>query len=255
MLPLQVAINARNALAAIDLAKAGFDGPHAFLSGPFGFFALMEDDGNAAAAFAQLGQVWQICRVSHKPFPTGRAAHGGLDGVHTLQTSYGFSVADIAAITVAAPPLVRRLVDRPAHADMGHNYAKLCLGYVIACLLLDGEVHLDAYLPERMQRSAHLALAQRVSMTANDCSDPNALAPQTVTVALRDGRRFAMDLPAVLGHPERPLSMEQHLAKFAACCAAATPPLPGDQQRALIEACAGLSELDDVRRLVDWTIA
>jgi len=255
MLPLQVALNARNALAAVDLAKAGFDGPHAFLSGPFGFFTLMEDAGNAEAAFAQLGQVWQVSRISHKPFPTGRAAHGGLDGIATLRVQHGFAAADIVQITVAAPPLVRRLVDRPAQAGMGHNYAKLCLGYVASCLLLDGEVSLDSYLPEQLNRQDHLALAQRVRMVANDCVDPNALAPQTVTIELRDARCLSVELPAVLGHPERPLSLAQHLAKFAACCDASFPPLPSRQQQALIAACDGLADLQNVCSLTELTLS
>jgi len=253
-LPLQVALNARNALAAIDLARAGFDGPRQFLDGPFGFFALMEDPGNAERAFARLGQEWQLTRISHKPFPTGRAAHGGLDGISALRSVHGFAVDDIASITVAAPPLVRRLVERPATADMGHNYAKLCLAYVAACLLLRGEVTFDDYLPARLQDPAALALATRIGMSANACMDPNALAPQQVTVALHDGRKLSLDLPAVLGHPDRPLTREQHLDKFRRCCAAAQPALPGEQTEAMITACDDLSGLDDVQRLVDLTV-
>jgi aconitate decarboxylase len=255
MLPLQVALNARNALAAVDLARAGFDGPRQFLDGQFGFFSLMEDAGNADRAFALLGRESQLPHISHKPFPTGRAAHGGLDGVISLQRQHGFSVHDIASIQVAAPPLVRRLVDRPALAEMGHNYAKLCLGYVIACQLLEGEVSLDAYSACSIADVDKLELASRVSMIANDVDDPNALAPQTVTVNLRSGARHTVHLPAVLGHPQRPLERSQYLQKFRNCCLAAQPPLLGDTHEKIIVACDALARLDDVRELVDLVSA
>lgn len=255
ILPIQVALNARNSVAAIDLAKAGFDGPRQFLDGQFGFFNLMEDDGNADRAFALLGRESQLPRISHKPFPTGRAAHGGLDGVISLQRQHGFSVHDIASIQVAAPPLVRRLVDRPALSEMGYNYAKLCLGYVVACQLLEGEVSLDAYHACSIADINRQELASRVSMIANDVDDPNALAPQTVTVNLHSGARHTLHLPAVLGHPQRPLGRPQYLHKFRSCCSAAQPPLASDTSEQIIAACDALAELDDVCELVDLVSA
>ena len=250
-LPMQVAFNARNAVMAVDMAAVGLDGPAEFLSGSFGFFSLMEDAGNANAAFTLLGKEWQMTRISHKPFPTGRAAHGGLDGIITLQSTHGFAVDDIEGICIKAPPLVRRLVDRPALSDMGHNYAKLCMGYIAATWLLTGRVDLTDYQEEKLRDPTRLSLAARIRMAPNDVSDPNALAPQRVEIRLRDGRELAMDLPAVLGHPQRRLSRERQLEKFRRCCALAKRPLPIAQVERLIEDIDQLEHLEDVASLVD----
>lgn len=252
-LPMQVAFNARNALMALDMAAAGLDGPGDFLSGPFGLFSLMEDAGNADVAFAKLGQESQMDRISHKPFPTGRAAHGGLDGIISLQKLHGFSVADIESICIEAPPLVRRLVDRPAYPDMGHNYAKLCIGYIAATWLLSGRVDLTDYAPEKIRDPERQLLAQKIHMQANGVADPNALAPQRVEVRLSDGRVLAMDLPAVLGHPRRPLSRERQLEKFHRCCALAVRPLPGKSIDRLIETIDRMDQLLDVSQLIGQT--
>ena len=250
-LPMQVAFNARNAVMAFDMAAAGLDGPAEFLSGPFGFFSLMEDAGNGSAAFALLGKQWQMTQISHKPFPTGRAAHGGLDGISRLQSTDGFTADDIDTICIKAPPLVRRLVDRPALSDMGHNYAKLCMGYIAATWLLTGRVDPTDYQEEKLRDPIRLSLAAHISMAPNEVTDANALAPQRVEIRLRDGRELAMDLPAVLGHPQRPLSRARQLEKFRRCCALALRPLPEAQVERLIEGIDQLECLDDVSKLVE----
>lgn len=246
-LPLQIAFNARNAVTAFDLALAGIDGPHQFLSGEFGFFAQVESGDHAEAAFAELGQVVQLTRVSHKPFPTGRAAHGGLDGLLSLRREHGFCAADVASVTVAAPPLVRRLVDRPPRSDMQAGYARLCFPYLAATLLLTGDVDVTDYSPTLIADAERLALAGRVRLVPNGVDDPNALAPQRVSVELLDGRRFDLDLPAVLGSPERPLSATAHREKFLRAAASARRPLDSVQADTLFQAVAALATGGDSR--------
>jgi aconitate decarboxylase len=78
--------------------------------------------------------------------------------------------------------------------------------------------------------------------------DPNALNPQRVEIALRDGARHAVDLPAVLGSPANPLSRERHLAKFRACWHHAG--LPADKGERLIALVDGLETLDSTAALI-----
>ncbi len=88
MLPMQIAFNARSAFDAIALAQRDVVGPLNFLEGPFGYFALIDPEWSPEP-FAELGRVAQITRLSHKPFPSGRATHGGVDGTLTLQRQLG----------------------------------------------------------------------------------------------------------------------------------------------------------------------
>lgn len=254
-LPMQIAFNARNVLTAVDLVCAGLEGPHDVISGPFGLYALFEIGADPDAAFADFGDSWQITRLSHKPFPTGRAAHGGLDGIARAQAANGFTVEDIERIEVAAPPLILRLVDRPSSADMTANYAKLCMGYIAATWLLTGAVDVADFSPEKIADPARQALAARLTMVANDCLDPNALAPQSVVVTLTDGTVLREALPSVLGSPERPLSDEQCTAKFRRCCASAQPALTTPQIEQLHQRLQQLEHLNSVSSLVDGMIA
>lgn len=84
-LALQMAFAAAAAIRAADLAQAGFPGPHDILEGPFGYFPLYEGAWDLEPVWAELGRVWRMTQVSHKPFPSGRATHGGLDGILQLQ--------------------------------------------------------------------------------------------------------------------------------------------------------------------------
>ncbi len=223
MLALQVGLASRAAVTALDLAMAGFSGPRDVIEGPFGYFDLF--DAPLAPRLAQVQTVFdelqrghRIGEVSHKPFPTGRAAQGALDGLLVLRAEHGFGAEDVQQVELAAPPLILRLVGRSIRADMDVNYARLCLPYLVATALTGGRVTLDDFAPEALHDPRRHALAQRVHWRANDVADVNALAPQRLEVMLTSGRRLAIDLPAVLGHPDRPLSAAAQRAKFDDCC-------------------------------------
>ncbi|HEY8570409.1 MmgE/PrpD family protein [Microbulbifer sp.] len=255
VLPMQVAFNARNAVIAADMAGFGLVGPRRFLSGDFGYFSIMESDGNAAEAFSRLGREWQICRVSHKPFPTGRAAHGTLDALMQLRASHGFAAPDIESVRIEAPPLVRRLVDRPMQPEMSVNYARLCIGYVAATLLLHGDVGVEDFDPAALADPERRALAARITMVPSACDDPNALAPQAVTVRLKNGSEYRREMAAILGHPENPLDRVRQLAKFQRCLASARTPFDRESAQAIIARIEQLEQLESVTELTGLLLA
>jgi 2-methylcitrate dehydratase PrpD len=253
VLPMQIGFNTRAALVAVDMACRGIVGPGEFLEGPFGYFALMDHDWDPAP-FAGLGRVHRVAELSHKPFPSGRATHGGVDGALSLQQQHGFATDDIEAIRVLAPPLVIQLVDRPPSPQMAPSYARLCLPYVAATALLRGTVSVEDFDAAALRDTARHALAARIRVQHDGNPSLNALAPQRVEVDLRDGRRLALDLPAVLGAPGRPLGRERHLAKFRTAAASGLVPLPPARIESLIALVGRLEELPDVRALVDLLV-
>lgn len=248
-LPLQIGVNARAALTALDFAMAGLDGPLDALLGPFGYFTLFDGEFDLAP-LAQLDAGSRMCEVSHKPYPTGRAAHATLDAIDQLQSAHGFDAASVAKVTLHAPPLVRRLVGRAASAGMAPSWARLCLPYLVATRLLGGSVRVQDFDPPSLADPARLAFASRVAWCANECTDPNALVPQSLSIHLRDGRELRCDLPAVLGAPSRPLSRATQLAKFHACLDSAPGCYDDTRRDALLAAIDGLDTLADVRDLV-----
>lgn len=254
-LALQVGFAARAAVCAVDLAGAGFRGPHQVLDGKHGYFALFEEGAVTEPAFAELGKVWQIERVSHKPFPTGRAAHGGIAGIRALMNVHGFGADDVMEVTLVAPPLIRQLVDRPMRADMNVSYARLCLPFLAATTLRKGTVGLDAYAPNAFIDADLQAIADRVKLVADGNIDVNALAPQHLTVKLKDGRVFEHAMPHVFGAPELPMPAADQHAKFADCCRHAKSPLNDAAIARLVDVISNFERADDVASLLALTIA
>jgi 2-methylcitrate dehydratase PrpD len=238
-------------LAAFELARAGFPGPRDILEGPYGYFALY-DAGQADwdAVRADVGRVFQITRMSHKPYPTGRATHSGIGAVLDLMRAHSLQPGDVDRITVRASSLIVRLVGRPAHPGMDSATARLCMGYAIATALLRGRVGIPDFDPDALAEARTFELAARVQVLDDGNPDPNAMSPQRVELRLKDGREFAVDMPAFPGSPERPLGVAEQDAKFEACCASAQPPLPAGQTRELARRLRGLEAEQDLRGII-----
>lgn len=249
ILPVQVAFNARAALQSCEFAPLGFAPARAVFEGPYGYLPLIEGNFDLAPILDSLGRTWRIAEFSHKPFPAGRATHGGIEGVMALQAQHGFTAADVARVEIAAPPLILRLVGRPLLPDAGASYVRLCVAYAVAKVLQKGSIDLADFRGKVLADPATLALAGLVTLRDDGNPDPNALAPQAMTVHLKNGAKFSWRCETMLAHPSRPLMHDQHLAKFRRCLDFAATPLAPGAGECLIEIVERLEELDDVRRL------
>lgn len=249
VLPLQLGFNARAGLTAVDLAMAGLTGPRAVLAGTYGYYRLFEPESDVAAAWAALGKTWQVTRLSHKPFPSGRLTHAAIDAVQRARRERDFDADEVAAVRGWMPPLAHRLVGRPDVPAPTVNYAKLCTAFVVASELAHRAVVPESFAPERLADPALHALAARVAVEQSDHPDPNALWPQRFVIALRDGWTWDSTIDAAIGHPDNPLSHEAHLAKFRRCCGVGRGAASARLADELIAAVDALDRVPDVGAL------
>jgi 2-methylcitrate dehydratase PrpD len=249
-LALQMGFAAAAAIRAVDLALAGFPGPHDILEGPFGYFPLYEGTWDLEPVWAALGRVWRITQVSHKPFPAGRATHGGLDGILQLRQAYALPPEAIEQITLLAPPLIHELVGRPLHASMSANYARLCFQFVGALALANGAVSIDDFTASALADQRIHELGHRIAVVIDKNPDPNALAPQTVVIRLKDGGEHRVEVPHTLGSPERPLTRLQHLEKFRRCLQSGVTALSAAAADHVIALVEDLDTLDNTNALI-----
>ena len=234
-LPLQIAQAARSAVQAIDLAVAGFPGPMDAIEGPFGYLTLFEEGHDPARLRAGLRDGYRVAEVSWKPFPSGRASHGGIVAMEEL-CAQGLVANDLESLTYRAPSLIERLVGRPATPDMTPAYARLCFAWLAAVTLTRGTVGLGDFTPARLADPALLALAAKVRVEIDDNPDPAAFVPATAVAICTNGRELRESVTAQLGSPAWPLSHEQHLAKARGCLAFAGMEDRHDALAALVEA-------------------
>lgn len=249
LLGLQIGFNARGAICATDLAAAGMPGPREALSGRYGYFALMEGGScHPERIAARLGREWQIARLAHKPFPSGRLTHGVVHGLRDLMAAYRFTAEDVAQVTVTAPPLVVRLVGRQLVPAPAANYAKLCLAFVAGVYLAKGRCDVPDFVGDALTDAAVHRHAAKVQVVQDNNPDENALSPQRITVRLASGTLCEVVLPAVYGHPEAALTETENEEKFFRCCGHAG--MSWTQAAALRDLVARADALPDVTEIL-----
>ncbi len=244
-LPVQVAHAARSALDAVDLAVAGLKGPVGSLDGPFGYLTLFETAHDLGPVLGELASVRRIAEVSWKPFPTGRAAQGGLEALRILAREHGITAANLRELVFSAPPLIKRLVGRRPSPGMDVAYARLCLAYLASVALTRGEVALADFSAERLNDPEILALAEKISVADDGSADPAAFTPLVATARTDEGRTAEVVVDAMLGSPRHRLTDAQHLEKARRCLAYAgleTAHLPLSERIALLEFATNAAE-------------
>lgn len=249
VLPMQIGFNSRAALAACDIAATGLSGPRDVFEGQFGYMRLFEGTWDLQPTWQSLGKTWRISEMSHKPYPAGRATHGGIEGIMALRAQHPFDAEDVVSVNVIGPPLIKRLCGRPDIPAPNANYARLCMPFIGAKVLLHGKIDLAHYRGAELTDATTHAVAQRVTMEADGNPDPNALVPQQVVITLRDGTVLRWQCDVMLANPARRFTREQHLAKFRRCLDFAQEPLPPGTGETLIDLVDHLEQLTDIREL------
>jgi 2-methylcitrate dehydratase PrpD len=209
-LPLQFANAARGAIHAVDLVRHGLTAAHDVIEGPFGHLKLF-DQGSLDTYTTTLGKRWLISEISTKPYPSGRASHA------VLGTLARFHGQDVVAVEAHVPPLIRHLVGRAHDPAMTPAYARLCLPFLAALMLRDGEIDPRRFTQTTFADPEIADFAARFSHHDNGNTDPNALSPQMLVVKLADGSRAECRVPATMGAPQAPLSPVQAAAKRDLC--------------------------------------
>ena len=249
---MQTGFNARAAVTAISLAARGIQGASEVLEGQYGYFRLFEGRYDVEDVLANLGSVWQVEQIGHKPFPCGRLTHGAVEAALTLKEHYGFDAGDVEECEALVPPLVYRLVGRPLEGGVpSPQYAKLSIPFVVAVALIRGTVFITDFWEAGLREPAVHELAGRIKVVQDPAvTDENSMVPLRVRIRLKDGVEHELTLDQVLGHPDKPLSREQHLEKFRSCWAEGAGHLPINNRDRLVNLVDGLEDVPSVEEII-----
>jgi 2-methylcitrate dehydratase PrpD len=248
---MQPGFNAKAAVIALAFAQQGIVGSRHVLEGEYGYFRLFEGAYDLTEALTTLGTSWEVERLSHKPFPSGRLTHGAVEAAMALRQQYHIQSQDIVDIVVEAPPLVKNLVGRALQTPTpAPQFARLCLPLVLAHVFLKGDVFINDFAGEALTDPQVHALAHKIRVVRNAAvHDENAMVPLMLHIHLRHGQQHTMSLEAVLGSPAKPLSQEAQLQKFRRCWQHGAQHLPAGNAERLIALVQHLEEVDDATRL------
>ena len=120
-------------------------------------------------------------------------------------------------LVVRAPPLISRLVGRGAQAGMSVNYARLCLPWLAALALRQGNIALGDFSRERLADTSLLEGASKILVETDGSADWSIFAPVKATASLKDGSSVSVVITQQLGSPDAPMTERQRAAKMTDC--------------------------------------
>ena len=248
ILGLQVGFNAKAALASMDLTKAGFPGPKRVFNGEHGYFKLIEnDDYDISYLQENIGKLWMVNQLAHKPFPSGRLTHGLVHAIKDLKLKHGLNKDEIESIECLVPPGVYKLVARPIIDNLTTNYSKLCAKFVGASFMINDHLNIETFTEKKyLNNKDTLNFAKKITMIKNDKLDQKVLTPQKFIITLVNNSKIEINIDHVYGHPKAPLSEKEYLEKFSKCCFSSTNKVDQNQVNRMLDFIFDLENKDNV---------
>lgn len=215
--PLHAGNAAAAAIRCVELAALGFTASADALDAPNGFAGVysmpdlvtdMDELGREPLAFGRLG-------FSVKKFPCCLSVHISVQAVLNMLAEAPINAADVERITVAVEPGGTRALihHRPTTGLQG----KFSMEYCVAAALLDGDIKLESFTDEAVQRPEVQELLRKVE-SGEDGGEARPLR-SAVEITLRNGERRSFKLDTLPGSPEQPLSDAEVEQKFRDCAA------------------------------------
>ena len=238
---------AQGGIVAADLARRGFTGPRTIFEGPHGLFdAFLAGESHDPHRLVRgLGEEWETTRIAIKPYPACHFVHAFMDAAVGL----GVRAGDVEEITcaIASPAAVIVAEPRDGRLHPATTYAaQFSLPFAVASAIVGGREGLDLFGEEARTDKRVLALAERVHHRRDDSLPFPKTFGGRITIQLRDGRLREADELINRGHPDRPLSDDEVVAKFTSN---ARRRLDAGAVQKVVDTVWGLEELDSVDEL------
>lgn len=211
---------AHSGILSAYLADAGMTGPLSVFEGRFGLFAThgIKSEINAADVCQDLGEHWEIMRVSVKPYPCCHFAHATVDCARMLLKD-GTKPEEVKQIICVVDPIASALICEPTDGKFAPQTpyaAKFSLPYLVASGMIDDGLNLESFSPEQLTRTDVLELARKVSYRY--CEEGEIPFPEyfpgLISVTLKDGREMTKRLNVNYGNPENPMNNRDVEQKF-----------------------------------------
>lgn len=229
--PAQAAVNC--ALLA-QLGVRGFDEP---LEGKYGFFSLFAGGQYEPRDLLEgLGERYWIDSLSFKQWPCCRGTHAFIEAAQVLRRQHGFAPEDISQLILLGGPTQQMLCE-PWDQKLAPSTqidAKFSLPFVTSAAVIEPEITLRSFSPQRLTCPRVLALAKKSEYRSDPAFTGNA-AGGSLRIVLADGRQLQHTIDDALGDPKRPLSDAALRAKFIDCTAHAATPIDASASQQMAE--------------------
>lgn len=231
-------------LLAATLAHEGFRSSEEVLGHPDGGILITySDGGDPDAIVADLGEEWELERISMRLWPAASSIQSAISAVFDLIDEHDITPDVVSRLTISLSETTYRM-----HGEMGWETrfkALLSARYTAAVVLHDRECWLDQFDAARISDPTVDAFARDRITVVSDDSVPTTGA--VAEVELLDGRRYTVRRDVPKGDADDPLSTAEVAGKFQRAVSGLVPPARAEEALTrLLE----IDEVDDVARVM-----
>jgi 2-methylcitrate dehydratase PrpD len=237
-------------ILAVRLVGVGFTGPRHVFEGVYGLYNAFfgPDAYDPNKLIGGLGQVWETNNIAFKFYPGGHGIHHFLDSVRDLRQK-GIKTDDIEKITLMVNEFRKNAHFEPPeikYAPPTGYIARFSMPYMIARMMLDGELGPNSYDADKLVQRDVLEFAKKVTYEVK----PGAMdmgKEGTVVVKKRDGSTFEYRASGIRGTPQRPAEPKDIREKFMRN---ATRSLSKERAEEILKMLEHLEDMADITDLI-----
>jgi len=247
---MQHGFASRNGLTAAALAAAGYVGIKRVFERPYGGWLAVFGEGHRTypeEIYAGLGILWETERIAVKAYACMGLLHAAIDAA--LQLRPKADLSQIQRIDIDMGEAAYEHGGWKAERPLEVIGAQMNVAYVVAVALLDGEVLLDQFTPDRINRDDVWTLIDR-TLTHHERAYDNLPADERLTTRVRltlnDGTTRAAKVAHPRGTGDRNLTNAEIRDKYTKLTRRV---VSAERQAAIEKAILGIDDLDDVAQL------
>ena len=253
--PLHAGNSAANGVLAAFLAHRGFTADENIIEAPLGYARVLgcREEIDWQKASTNLGKSFSITSpgINFKPYPSCGGTLGVIDSALYLRNQYEIDPSMVSEIILGVSPFEAQglIHHRPKTGLEG----KFSLEYCTCRALIDGKVTLNDFTSEQVNQPQVQSLIERTRivqcypMPVMGLEGEGRLNPQSVTVILRNDRKFSRETLFCKGTSNNPMTYEEFKEKYIDCSSIVLDKREVEKSFALL---TNLETLEHIRELM-----
>ncbi len=244
--PFHAGRASQSAVISSILVKNGFTASKSILEAKNGFCTVFSGKYDLNRIIKDFANPFDIVSpgVHLKPYPSCLETHSIIEATLFISESYNIEVDDVKSVDCEIAPLAFDILIH-SNPDTGLE-GKFSAQYAIATTLIHKKASLEQFTDEAVQDPKVKEVLKKIKVSINPEFEKS---PQTavVTVYLKDGRVYSKRIDITLGHPERPMSLEQIKVKYISC---AEGMIDRESVEKSIDMILNIERLKDIREMI-----
>jgi aconitate decarboxylase len=248
---MQHGFASRNGLTAAALAAAGYVGIKRVFERPYGGWLSTFGAGHRTypeEIYSGLGHLWETERIAVKPYSAMGLLHAGIDAALELRPKV--DVSQIQRIDIDMGEAAYSHGGWKAERPLEVIGAQMNVAYAVAVALLDGDVLVDQFSQDRINRDDVWNLIDR-TITHHEKAYDNLPMDERLTTQVRltfsDGSTRSAKVAHPRGTGDRNLTNAEIREKYAKLTHRA---ITAERQAAIEKAVLNIDALDDIAQLI-----